>query len=108
MIKKWVVTHPYFSKWPKFLVELNPFDQKVSFMTHMMLRSTCKGLKCAIVNARFFKGKKSGDGTKCNKKGHLSLSLSLLKIQNNLQNTEIANDCQLGYLACNRLWCGGR
>jgi hypothetical protein len=61
----------------KLLVELTPFGQKMSFMAYMMLRSTCKSLKCTIVNARFFKGKKSGDGTKCNKKGHSSLSLSL-------------------------------
>jgi hypothetical protein len=35
------------------------------------------GTKCNKKgNARFFKGKKSADGTKCNKKGHSSLSLS--------------------------------
>jgi hypothetical protein len=51
--------------------------QKVSLKAYMMLRSTCQSLKCTIANVRFLKGKKSGDGTKCNKKGHSSLSLSL-------------------------------
>lgn len=57
----------------------------------------------------FLREKKSGDGTKCNKKGHSSLSLSLSwRFKTTCKIPKSPMIVNLGYLACkNHLWCGG-
>jgi hypothetical protein len=98
------VTHPTFEN-DRTFGRTYPFGTKgVVYGLHDVKKHMSKP-KMYHSKCQIFEGKKSGDGTKCNKKRtllslslSLSLFLSLLKIQNNLQNSKMANDCQLWLL----------